>query len=70
MATSESIPNPSVQSQRGMEYEVATGEPIPNLGEKRCEMWTEGASSPKSIAMQVADVHKAPQPQLLCLHGL
>ena len=28
----------SVQSLRGMEYEVATGESIPNLGEKRCEM--------------------------------
>ena len=50
---------PSMQSLRGMEYEVATGESIPNLGEKRCEMWTEGATSPKSIAMQVADVHKA-----------
>ena len=50
---------PSVQPLRGMEYEVATGESIPNLGEKRCEMWTEGVPSPKSIAMQVADVHKA-----------
>ena len=28
---------PSVQSLRGMEYEVATGESIPSLGEKRCE---------------------------------
>ena len=44
---------------RGMEYEVATGASIPNLGEKRCEMWTEGAAAPKRIAMQVADVHKA-----------
>ena len=36
------IPNIlSVESLRGMEYEVATGESIPNLGEKRCEMWTE-----------------------------
>ena len=50
---------PSVQSLKGMEYEVATGESIPSLGEKRCEMWTEGASAPKSISMQVADVHKA-----------
>ena len=50
---------PSVQSLRGMEYEVATGESIPNSGEKRCAMWTEGALAPKSIAMQVADVHKA-----------
>ena len=50
---------PSLQSQRGMEYEIANGDSIPNLGEKRCEMWTEGAMQPKSIAMQVADVHKA-----------
>ena len=50
---------PSVQSLRGMEYEVATGESIPNLGEKKCEMWTEGVSAPKSICMQVADVHEA-----------
>ena len=50
---------PSVQSLRGMEYEVAPGESIPDLSEKRCEMWTEGASAPKSISMQVADVHKA-----------
>jgi hypothetical protein len=50
---------PSLQSQRGMEYEIANGDSIPNLGEKRCEMWTEGATKPKSIAMQVADVHKA-----------
>ena len=42
-----------------MEYEVATGESIPKLGEKECEMWTEGASALKSISMQVADVHKA-----------
>ena len=50
---------PSFQSLRGMEYEVATGASIPNLGEKRCEMWTENAVAPKRIAMQVADVHKA-----------
>jgi hypothetical protein len=48
-----------MQSINGMEYEVATGESIPNLGERRCEMWTEGAESPKAITMQVADVHKA-----------
>ena len=31
----------------------------PQFARKRCEMWTEGASAPKSISMQVADVHKA-----------
>ena len=50
---------PSVQSLRGMEYEVSTGESITNLAEKRCEMWTEGASAPTPFSMQVADVHKA-----------
>ena len=50
---------PSAQSRAGMEYEVAAGQTIPNLGERRCEMWTEGAEQPKAISMQVADVHKA-----------
>ena len=49
----------SLQSLRGMEYEVANGESIPNLGERRCLMWTEDAKSVKHINMQVADVHKA-----------
>ena len=49
---------PSMQSMREMEYEVANGANIPNLGERRCMMWTEGASAPRGIAMQVADVHK------------
>ena len=42
----------------GMEYEVASGESIPNLGERRCELWTDGAYSAKAITMQVADIHK------------
>ena len=50
---------PSFQSLRKMEYEVANGESIPNLGERRCQMWTEGATEAKNISMQVADVHKA-----------
>ena len=48
-----------MQSKRGMEYEVASGQSIPNLGEKICEMWTEGATKAKVLSMQVADVHKA-----------
>ena len=56
----EGIPiEPSYQSLHGMEYEVASGQAIPNLGERRCEMWTDGAVAPKAISMQVADVHKA-----------
>ena len=49
---------PSIQSINLMEYEVASGETIPNLGERRCVMWTEGASSERQINLQVEDVHK------------
>ena len=55
----ESIPiMPSLASLRGMEYEVANGQSIPNLGERRCLVWTEGATQVKKMNMQVADVHK------------
>ena len=50
---------PSLQSINGMEYEVADGNTIPNLGERRCLMWTDWASKPRPINLQVADVHKA-----------
>ena len=49
---------PSLASLRGMEYEVANGQSIPNLGERRCLIWTEGAAEAKRMTMQVADVHK------------
>ena len=55
----EAIPiMPSLASLRGMEYEVANGQSIPNLGERRCLVWTEGATEAKRMNMQVADVHK------------
>ena len=55
----ESIPiMPSLASLRGLEYEVANGQAIPNLGERRCLIWTEGATEAKKMNMQVADVHK------------
>ena len=41
-----------------MMYEVADGKEIPNLGERACLMWTDGASKERPINMQVADVHK------------
>ena len=50
---------PSLQSLKSMEYEVANGKTLPNLGERRCVMWTENASESKKINLQVADVHKA-----------
>jgi hypothetical protein len=48
-----------LQSLSSMMYEVADGNEIPNLGERRCVMWTEGASVGRKINLQVADVHKA-----------
>lgn len=47
-----------LQSLNGMEYEVADENAIPNLGERRCRMWIEGASKPRPINLQVAEVHK------------
>ena len=48
----------SPQSKQGLEYEVANGDTIPNLGERRCIMMTQNSQVPKRIAFQVADVHK------------
>ena len=42
----------------GIEYEVANGESIANLGERRCQVMTVGSMSPKRIVFQIADVHK------------
>ena len=42
-----------------MEYEVAGGNTIPNLGEWRCIMWTDGAAESGQTSLQFADVHKA-----------
>ena len=49
---------PSLQSIHSMKYGVANGGEIPNLGERRCVMWTENASEAWKINLQVADVHK------------
>ena len=49
---------PSFQSKNEMEYEVANGASIPNLGERRCLMLTPGAQEVKRITFQVANVHK------------
>ena len=49
---------PSAQSERGMLYEVANKQIIRNFGERRVEVWTEGAHKSRSMAIQVADVHK------------
>ena len=45
-------------SKNGAEYEVANGQSIANLGERRCQVMTVGSMAPKRIVLQVADVHK------------
>ena len=49
---------PSLASMRGMEYEVANGAALPNLGERKCEMITHGSLNMKPITFQVSDIHK------------
>ena len=45
-------------SKNAVEYEVANGESIANLGERQCQVMTIGSMTPKRIVFQVADVHK------------
>ena len=45
-------------NSHGAEYEVANGQTIPNLGERRCLLMTLDAVAAKKITFQVADVHK------------
>ena len=49
---------PSMQSERGLQCEVANAQTLPCLGDRKLEVWTEGAESAKAMAIQVADVHK------------
>ena len=48
----------TLESRQGAEYEVANGESIPNVGERRCFLMTENSTQMKRIAFQCADVHK------------
>jgi hypothetical protein len=45
-------------SRSGVEYEVASGKAVPNLGEKHCEIFCEGAASSMMMHFQVADIHR------------
>ena len=45
-------------SKRGMEYEVANGETLPNHGGRHFLLMTEDSQSPKKIVFQCADIHK------------
>ena len=50
--TAEAIPiMPFLASLRAMEYEVANRQSIPNLGERRCLVWTENATEVKRMVM-------------------
>ena len=46
------------KSRAGFEYEVANGEGLLNMGERRCFMMMENSNTMKRIAFQCADVHK------------
>ena len=48
----------SPAQRAGVEYEVANGEAIPNLGMRQCEVMTIGSMTAKKMSFQVADVHK------------
>ena len=48
---------PSAQSLAKIEYEVASGKNIPNLGERHCEVYADGCEHPLLMHFQVADVH-------------
>ena len=48
----------SAGSKSGMEYEVASGKSVPNLGERHCEVYCEGASASMMMHFQVADIHR------------
>ena len=48
----------SEDSRRGVEYEVANGETIPNLGERHCLLMSENSNIMKKIVFQTADIHK------------
>ena len=50
--------HPSPLSIAGVEYEVANGASIANLGERRCQISIPGSEQVRDITFQVADVHK------------
>ena len=49
---------PSAQSIAKVEYQMASGKDIPNLGERHCEVYAEGSPHPLLMHFQVADVHR------------
>ena len=41
-----------------VEHEVASVKAVPNLGERHCDMFCEGAESSMMMYFQVADIHR------------
>ena len=50
---------PTAASEGGLEYQSATGEPIPNLGEKRLNLLLDDGSQRKMVMQVAAGVTKA-----------
>ena len=48
----------SAGSKAGTKYEVASGKSVPNLGERHCEVFCEGAAGSMMMHFQVADIHR------------
>ena len=48
----------SPAQRAGVEYEVANGQAILNLGQRQCEVMTIGSMVAKRMTFQVAEVHK------------
>ena len=49
----------TAKSRSGFEYEVANGDGLLNMGERRRYMMTEKSGTMKGIAFQCADLHKS-----------
>ena len=43
-------------SRNGVDYKVANGESLANLGERKCEVMTVGSMIPKKIMFQIVDL--------------
>ena len=48
----------TAKSRSWFEYEVAHGDGLLNVGERRCFMMTEDSGTMKRIALQCADLHE------------
>ena len=47
-----------VSTEQSRSQVVASGKAVPNLGERHCEIFCEGAESSMMMHFQVADIHR------------